>query len=90
MKLFRLTDKEVKRADRGYVIVVRPQFGGGFLVATVAVQGREGRPIGKWASRLVDDGEQVSEGVREVARWMDKMAVPGTMGTCSRARNRGR
>ena len=82
----RLTPKEITRASDGYTIVVRPQSDGGYWVSAVKIEGTSGRPLGAAFEEVAESKGGVSAAVKEVARWMDKMGIPGQMGAASRGR----
>jgi hypothetical protein len=85
----RLRPQEVARADNSITIVVRPQAGGGYMVAAVRIEDGAGLLLGRAFTERVEAKQQVARAVREVMRWLDKMAVPTRMGGASRHRQAG-
>jgi len=92
-KAFRLTQKEIARADEvvdsqgntiRYTIITRPQAGGGVLVAAIDVD--TGNPWGPTAPQVVKAPNRVDREITSILRWIDKMGWNSGMASSSRRR----
>ena len=86
-KAIRLTPKEIARQDQGYTVVVRPQAGGGYMVAVVKIDGNEGVLTGnKLWERYVKTSEGIQAEVKDLMRDLDIYTRNSPMGDASRDR----
>ncbi len=80
----RLTPKELGRADGRWTVVVRPQAGGGWMVAVVNIE--NGLPMNQRVV-YVDDREEVRVAIHDQLRMLDKMGgTPGHLSDRARMR----
>jgi hypothetical protein len=76
----RLRQSEIDRADNGWTVVVRPQSGGGVMVATIHIPSNK-----TWEISIVKNGEVQTE-IRLQLRMMHKCGWDLNMADRSRHR----
>ncbi len=86
-KSIRLTAKEIRRASNGVTIIARPAGNGGCNVLAVYVtfQGY-GVPVGDTFTQK--NVASIAASVKDINRWLDKLAYPVPMADASRHRRK--